>query len=188
MTVRVAVFAVTNVAVGEWNLTLMVQLAPGARVAPQVAAEMMKSPELEPLMAALIGPVAAVQWLVTVTFCTVLSPGPNVKKVKADGNTDSLAPVPLKVTGEPFTGTLAVRVTLPAATPGAAGENTMFMVQLPATARVVPHEPPDRVNGAPTTAEIFVAVAPPLLYSVKVWAALVLWTNTLPNDNEVGST
>lgn len=59
--VNVAVFAVKNVPVGEWNRTLTVQLAPAARLAPQVVPEMVKSAAFGPLIAELIDPVAVVQ-------------------------------------------------------------------------------------------------------------------------------
>src|SRR4029077_7160841 len=97
-----------------------------------------------------------------------LNPGPIVTKVSAAGEPESLTPFPLRATGEPLTPTLAVIVTLPATGPGAVGENTMLIVQLPAAVNVVPHEPPERPNGADTETEIPVAVAPPLLYSVSV--------------------
>lgn len=97
-----------------------------------------------------------------------LKPGPIVTKVSAAGEPESLTPVPLRETGEPLTATLAVMVTLPATGPGAAGENTMLIVQLPPAVNVVPQEPPERANGAVTETEIPVAVAPPLLYRVSV--------------------
>ena len=59
--VKVAVFGVNNVPMGEWNRTLTVQLAPAARLAPQVVPEMVKSAAFGPLIAELIGPVAVVQ-------------------------------------------------------------------------------------------------------------------------------
>jgi len=59
--VKVAVFGVNNVPMGEWNRTLTVQLAPGAKLAPQVVPDIVKSVAFGPLIAELIGPVAAVQ-------------------------------------------------------------------------------------------------------------------------------
>lgn len=168
MIVNVAVFGFRNVAVGEWNRTLTVQLAPGARLAPQVVAEIVKSDAFGPLIAELIGPVGAVQRLVTVIAWAGLGPGPIVTKVKAEGETDSLTPVPLRATGEPFTTTLAEMVAIAEAAPGAAGEKTMLIVQLAAAANVAPQEPPERANGAGTETEIPVAVPPPLLYRVSV--------------------
>lgn len=168
MIVNVAVFAFRNPGVGEWNRTLTVQLAPGARLAPHVVAEIVKSDAFGPLIAELIGPVAVVQRLVIVMVWAALVPGPIVTKVKAEGETDSLTPVPVSATGEPFTTTLAEMVAFAEAAPGAGGEKTMVIVQLAAAAKVAPQEPPERANGAGTETEIPVAVAPPLLYSVSV--------------------
>ena len=51
-------------------------------------------------------------------------------------------PVPLSVTGEPVTATLALIVRLPFTRPVAVGENTTLIVQVLLAASVVPHVPP----------------------------------------------
>jgi hypothetical protein len=90
------------------------------------------------------------------------------------------AAVPVKLTGEPVTSTLPVMVTVPVAGPAAVGENTTLMVQVAPATKVAPQKPPNdpvgRENGAVTTTVIPVRFAVPVLWSVRVWAVLVVPT------------
>ena len=101
-------------------------------------------------------------------------------------------PVPVSVTGEPMTGTLAEILTLPLNDAAVVGLNTILIVQLEPAASVatqVPPAPPaGRWNGAETVTVIPVAVAPPLFLRVSVRAALVVPTSWRPKARDVGVT
>jgi len=66
---------------------------------------------------------------------------PLVAEVKVSVPCAAATPVPLRATGEPVTGTLAVMVNVADAEPAAFGENTTVIVQLPG-ANVVVQVPP----------------------------------------------
>jgi hypothetical protein len=74
-------------------------------------------------------------------------------------------PVPLNVTGDPVTATLAAIESVPLAAPGGAtGENVTVIVQVLPAARVAPHVPPARANLADEDViTIPVRFAPPVL-------------------------
>lgn len=100
-------------------------------------------------------------------------------------------PAPVRLTGDPETGTLAVIVTEPLYGVAAVGLNTMLIVQLAPAFRLppqVPGEAVERENGAVTATVIPVACDPPALLSVRVLNALVVFTASLPNAREVGVT
>jgi hypothetical protein len=131
---------------------------------------------------------AKVPVLVTVTvFTTLVVPVAQVPKASGLGLTLALEveaiPVPVRVTGEPVTATFAVMVAVPVAAPVAVGENTTAMVQVAAGASVAVQVPPDWENGAVTTTAIPVRLAPPVLCSVRVCAALVVPVVWLPKAN-----
>jgi hypothetical protein len=118
-----------------------------------------------------------------VTFCVDGRPR-MVRKVKLVGETESLTPLPLRLTGEPATGTLAVTVSVPFTAPAAFGENTTLIVQEVSEARVPPQVPPDRVKRGDEKARVIpVRVDPPVLLRVSVWAALVVPIVTSPKDS-----
>src|ERR1700722_16104507 len=101
------------------------------------------------------------------------------------GLTDAVAgatPVPLSVTGEPVTVALPpVMVAVPDAGPAVVGANTMLIVQVEPAARVaVQVLPVPCANGAVTATAAPVKSAPPVLCSVRVSAALVDPSATLP--------
>src|SRR4029077_2850477 len=173
------------------NTTPMVQLAPTARPAPQDPPE---REYLEPALKVKVPPAkATLPVLVTVTLIGLLVV-PVAQLPKANGLGATLAdrtaatPVPVRLTGEPVTGTLAVIVTVPLAVVVFVGVNTTLMEQLAPAFKVAPQLPPDRENGAVTTTAMVVAWAPPLFVSVRVCAALVVPTTVPLNVSEVGDT
>jgi hypothetical protein len=97
-------------------------------------------------------------------------------------------PVPVSVTGEPVTGTLAVMVSVPLYDCTAVGANVTLMVQVAPAAKVAPQFPPVREKPAGKAPRVMpVRVAPPVLLSVRS-SALVVVTTTLPNASGDGDT
>src|SRR5215472_8030251 len=108
--------------------------------------------------------------------------------VQTAGARATVTPLPLRVTGEPLTGTLAVMVKLPVTEPSAVGENTTFIVQFAPAARVAPQLGAPAGNGPTALLEkrgdekasaIPVAVAVPVLCRVRFCDALVVPMRTL---------
>lgn len=179
------------------NTTPMVQLAPTFRVAPHVPAAAPDA-RLNPVVKVTVPPV---NWtlpvLVTVTVCAVLvvfvSHVANVSEVGATvAVRTGVTPVPLRLTGEPYTVTLPVIVAVPFALPDDVGENTMPIVQVCAGGKLLPQLPPAapvaREKGEVTVTVSPLIACPPLLVSVRFCTELVPPTGTLPNANDVGAT
>jgi hypothetical protein len=98
-------------------------------------------------------------------------------------------PVPLSETGEPVTVTFPAMVAVPVTVPGGAvAVNVTVMVQVAPAARVVPQVPPALENGDVTATVMPVRLAPPVLESVSVCAALVVPSTTLLKASAVGET
>jgi hypothetical protein len=106
-------------------------------------------------------------------------------------------PVPLNETGDPFTAAVAVMARLPPYACTAVGLNTTLMVQVEFAANVnvvvvlqVPPAPPaGRENPAGKAPMVMpVAVVTPSFLSVRVWAAVVVLTTTLPYVSADGVT
>jgi hypothetical protein len=114
---------------------------------------------------------------------------PNASEVADTVNVRTGAtPVPVRPTGDPEIVTLPVMDAVPVDAPRAVGEYVTRIVQVEVAARVPPHVPPALANGAVTVTVIPVKLAPPVLFRVRVCAALVAPTATLPNANDVGVT
>jgi hypothetical protein len=181
-------------AVGE-NTTLIVQVDAAARVAVQVPPAAPAGLAYGPVKVApkTVAPAAPV--LLSVRVCAALVEPiawlPNASDVGVTLSAGA-RPVPLNATGEPVTVTFAVMVAVPVAAPAAVGENTTLIVQVDAAARspvqVPPAEPVGLKNGPVKTTGMPVAVVPPVLLSVRVWAALVVPTVWAPNASDVGFT
>lgn len=157
------------------KLTLMLQLAPAAKLAPQLLV-VPKSP-VTPIV--LINN-AAVPLLVRVTDCAVLVVpiGCAVAKVTAGGARTALGavtPVPVSGIACGLLPALSTKVSEPKAPPAAVGLKVTLMVQiLPAATG----EPQVLVwaKGAVAVMEPIFSVAVPELVTVTVWAALVRFT------------
>jgi hypothetical protein len=162
------------------NVTLIVQVAATARAAPQVPpappAGRAKGCGVPPPKVNVPPASAWLPVLVTVNVSALLVV-PVAQLPNAKGLGDTLAvkvaaiPVPLNVTGEPFTVALPVMVAVPFTAPGAVGVNTMSIVHVAPAARVAAHVPPaapaGRENGAVTTTAVPVKFDPPVLCNVS---------------------
>src|SRR6202035_125440 len=92
-----------------------------------------------------------------------------------------VAPVPVNVTGDPVTATLAVMVNVPFAGPTAVGGNVTVIVQVEGGANVAPQLPPAREYSVGANTSVMpVRLAVPVLCSVRVREALVVPDPTLP--------
>jgi len=136
----------------------MVQLAPTARVAPQVppalrglrewlrrAAGKCKGSARQSRVSGMVT-VRVSAWLI------VPLPSSQIERVRVtDARCVATAPVPVNDTGEPVTAALEVMVTVPTAGPVDVGESTTLIVQVPAnTVNVAPQVPPAAPTGRRT--------------------------------------
>ena len=140
-TVRVAARAPDVVGL---NATVTVQLADAARLAPQVLAEMVKSPEFVPVMDTLLIVIEVVPPFFRVAVCDALvEPTVTVPYARLVGlNVTApvvLAPVPERETVCGLFGAVSAKFREAARTPDAVGLNTIVTVQLAEAARLEPH-------------------------------------------------
>jgi hypothetical protein len=196
-----AIFSIRGnvAAVAGAKTTLMVHEAPTANVVPQVPPAVPEGREkgAPPTKVNEPPPKATLPLFVTVRLCAELvvpvAQLPNAKEFGVTvADRVNPTPVPLRDTGEPVTATLAVIVALPVVGPLAVGANTTLIVQEAPAASVPVQEPAavpvGREKGAVTTIVMPVADPPPVLLNVRVFAALVVPSVTLPKDSDVGET
>ena len=205
VTDTVAFLTPVGSAVSGLNCTVIMQVAPGARVVwpsswpppagPQVEKNLttLYSFALAPASAPCVMPVS-----VTLPVLVNVNVWAGSKKQAKPGQlrvwlglqfagvrlalTTGATPVPVRVTGEPVTATLAVIVAEPVAGVVDVGVNVTVMVQVPATGvRVAVQVPPALANGAVTTTVMPVKLAVPVLCRVRVCGALVVPTATPVN-------
>ena len=184
----------TGSVVSGRNCTLMAQLAPTARLlaGPQVdvVGTMVQSAALGPDSVPCEIPVSGtVPVLSSVNICigpfavARFAVGFQVPGVRLAVAVPSM-PVPVRVTGEPETGTSAVMVSMPETVPAKVGENTTLIVHEAPTGNVaaqVPAAVAREKTGEENANVIPVALAVPELASVRVFAALVVASATFPN-------
>jgi len=176
------------------KVTETVQLAEGARLAPQVLAEIAKSPALAPDIAMLFRLMGSDGPLVSVTVRGALAVcGAVGGNTRLDGETLALATaaVPVKATvrglpAESVIVSVAVRV------PAAEGVNETEMLQLEEGAKLAPQVLPEIAKSpafAPEMAILFTlnATVPPFV-NVTVCGALVEPTASSEKDRLVGTT
>jgi len=170
------------------NTTFTVQLAPTAKVAPQVppaAGRENGAPAVSTPPANARVPV----FLTVTVRAALVVPVAQLPNASAAGVTVAVEtatmPVPLTVTGDPVTEALpAMMVSAPPTAPAAVGVNVTMMVQeTAATVSVAPQVPPARLNCAGKVTTIPVRSPVPVLRRVSVRAALVVLTAALPNAN-----
>jgi len=150
-------------AVGGVNTTLMVHVAPFAKVAaqvpPAVPAGLVNAPAEMTMARLRVDPV----WLLTVrVWAPLVLPAPMAPKASDAGLTAIFTPVPLKATGvpvptAPVKATARVRVKFPVAV----GANTTLYVQEAPTANVAPQVPglrSGRLNGVPVPVPVVLKV------------------------------
>ena len=120
------------------NLTLMVQLAPPARLVPQVWLRV-KSLLLAPVRLMPVRLRAALPLLVKVTsLAALVVPMARVGKLRLFGDKETAVPMPLKLTLCGLLPALSVSVSVPLRGPAAVGLKVTRMVQLAPPARLVP--------------------------------------------------
>jgi hypothetical protein len=182
---RTAVLAPPTVGL---NVTLIVQFAPPATVAPQVFTEIAKSPAFapeSPMPLTVSGCVPVLDsvtvWAALVVFSSWL---PNTRD---DGDTPAMIEMPeppSETASAGFTGSLLLTVRLADRAPTAVGVKVTLMVQFAAAARLAP-----QVFAEMAKSPAFAPVRPmllivsgqlPVLDSVTVWAALVVFSSWLP--------
>jgi hypothetical protein len=149
------------------NVTLTVQLAPTARLVPQVLAEMVKSPALDPEIAMLVMDIAVLAPFVSVTVCAaVVEPTAFDAKVRFPGVTlaPAAVPVPDRATLCGLLEAESVNVNAADRAPVAAGVNVTLTVQLPEPGTLVPHVWFDIAKSA--------ALAPVIAMLLKLTAVL----------------
>ena len=136
--------------IGE-NVTLMVQLAPAARLVPQVLVSAKGALVVMPVM---LTAVAAV--LVSVVVCAALvvptpwlSNSMPTSDPKDCGENVRVTPVPCKLMLSGPSGALEATVKLPPRKPTEVGAKVTLMIQLAPPATEVPHVLPARANSAP---------------------------------------
>jgi hypothetical protein len=178
-----------NLALGA-NRTLTVQVAPDARVEPQVLV-WEKSPGFVPtieidVMVKVPGPT-----LPTVTFWLALVVPTNWDaKVWLVGLVETMVPVPLSATLCGLPGALSVTVRLALRTAATCGRNVILTLQDAAAANVVPQVFDEIANSealVPVIAiVVMVNVAVPLFLTVTVWADEVTKSRVTGKVIEVG--
>jgi hypothetical protein len=175
------------------NVTEMMQLAEGARVAAQVLLETAKSAAFAPAMAILDTLIATVPPLVNVTACGGLAvPTASREKVRLAGATlaFSMAPIPESATVCGLLLASSVKVRLAVRAPSADGVNAMLTVQLAAGARDAPQvllEVAKSPEFGPVNVTLLMEIAEaPLFCNVAVWMAEVAPRLMMPKEREDG--
>jgi hypothetical protein len=173
----------------------MVQLAPAARLVPQLFPNANADAPV-PVTAMLLTSRVALPVLVNVTLCDALvDPACTLPNDRLVGDNDTVVgviPVPVNATdcGEPVA--LSVMVIAAVTAPAVVGAKCPWMVQFAPAARLEPQLFPNANEAAPvpvTLILLMVRVALPVLVNVTLCDALVAPTSTLPNgklvaDNE----
>lgn len=176
------------------NVTLTTQFKPAARVAPQVFAEMAKSPGFAPVRVMLVIVTVAGPVLVSVTVCALLMAAramlPNARLAGLIFTANAVTPVPESDALFGLPAALVVKVSAADRTPVADGVNVTLTAQLTPAARVPPQvfaEMAKSAAFAPVRVMLaIVSVAVPLFVSVTVCAAVVAPTTKFPKDKPAG--
>lgn len=159
------------------KVTLIVQLAPAAKVEPQVVVRA-KSPAFVPVKEVTIEVRLVVPMLLRVTtWAELVVPATWLPKVRLPGARVTPVPVPVRATVCGLPEALSVMESEAVREPIALGLNVMLKVQLSPTARVAP-QVVVRVKSAAlvpvTLVLLMVILAVPVLVSVTVLALLVV--------------
>ena len=159
------------------KVTLIVQLAPAAKVEPQVVVRA-KSPAFVPVKEVTIEVRLVVPMLLRVTtWAELVVPATWLPKVRLPGARVTPVPVPVRATVCGLPEALSVMKSEAVREPIALGLNVMLKVQLSPTARVAP-QVVVRVKSAAlvpvTLVLLMVILAVPVLVSVTVLALLVV--------------
>jgi len=163
----------------------MLQLAPTARLVPQLLAKTNED-ALAPVTAMLVMVKAAVPVLVMVTDCELLAEPTAVAgkaRLVADRVTGGTTPVPLSAILCGELAALSVMVMDAVSEPPAAGAKCPWMLQFAPAARLVPQllaKSNDEASAPVTVMLVMVSAAVPLLVTVTDWEALIAPTFTDP--------
>ena len=174
------------------NVTLIEQLAPATRLAPHVLV-WAKSPGLVPVRLTLVIVSGAVPVLDNVTVCAALVVPtvwlPNVREVGVAEATGPV-PVPLRATVCGLVGSESAMDNVAALAPIAVGLNATLTVQFEfAGTKKHPLIKRKSAGFEPfSVTPLIVRVVVPLLSTVTILYALVVFTNWLPNASDVGVT
>ncbi len=164
------------------KVTFTLQVAAGARVAPQVVV-LAKSPEaaMEVIFnVPLPSLVRLMVWIAEVVVTTWLGKVRLGGLIRATG-TSGAVPVPLKGTVCGLPGALLVKVRIPTLVPVAVGENLTEAVQERPGLRLTPQV--SLIRKSPETEmPIFLRTAFPLLVRVTIWAVVVEPTRVEANS------
>jgi hypothetical protein len=181
------------------KLTLIVQLAPAAKLAPQVlvCAKSVVLPVLNPML--VISSELVVAVLVSVTGCDAgVVPAIWAGKVRAGdrvADADGAPPVPVSTAVAGLASSVPVTDSVAERTPVAVGLNVTLMVQFAPAAKVVPQVPPAVKGGRTNTPAVVgmigvtvmlmpVSGTVPVLANVAVCGALVV--RIVSTGNAVG--
>jgi hypothetical protein len=182
VTVRVPKILPTAVGV---NVTLMLQVAPTAILAPQVVV----TPKLVEATIPVTNSEALPKFVrVTVCAALVLWSG-SVGKVKLSGESDARGaeiPVPDSGTVCGLLGALSVKVTEPTAAPLVVGVNVTLKVHTPPTAKDTPQVLAETANGPLAVIEVKASANVPLFEIVTVCGRLAVFNACEPKLKMVG--
>src|ERR1700719_1682183 len=185
------------------KVTTTVHVPPGARVTPvQLSVAFVNihvvalppTGTVTPVTVTLAPPAAAGLVSVTVPLPDRgLAPAASVMVSGLGLPVNVWTPVPESVTGELTTVALPVIATDPVAAPTAVGENCTLIVQVAPDASVVPQfapPPPAREKGPVNVGlpVLNVSAVAVVLFSVRVWIALVVPVACAPKVSDVGVT
>ena len=177
------------------NRTVIVQLAPAAKVVPQVPpARENPAPVVKVTLAIANEPVPVFDnvtvWVGELVFSVCLPNANDPGDTPATGV--GTTPSPDNVTVWMLPGALlesSVTVTRPPRTPKVVGLKRTRIVQVAPAANVVVHVPPNRLNPAPVTTTLAIAnVASPVFDNVTVCVGELVLMFCLPNANDPGDT
>ncbi len=163
------------------NFTVTVQVVFPAKLLPHVFEAMMKSPAFVPAIVIPVKFNVVVLWLVTVTVRPTLvvltSCG---EKLRAEGDSVTAVPVPLRLTvcGLPLALSLMLRV--PLRVPTAVGLNATLIVQLVCGARLLPQVFAGIMKSPEATMLLMASVVVPVFLRTTLLEALVLPSTFTP--------
>jgi hypothetical protein len=176
-----------DAAVGLYS-TETVQLAPAARLVPQVEADLRKGAETVSEVS-VTAPVPV--FLTVTTWAAVVVPTFADPKASEVGARDSVSveaafPVPVSATELGVLVALLATTSVPVEETAEVGLYWIETVQDEATARLVPQVVADLRNGAETVSEVKVTGAPPLFLTVTTCVLDVAPTSHVPKATVVG--
>src|SRR5689334_8705759 len=162
------------------------QLAPAAKVAPQVFEAMAKSAGFVPVNENPENVIAVVPlFVMVVVFVALVCPTTVRVKASEAGTSETSVPTPVSATFCGLLVALSVKLRVPVRVPIAVGVNVTLTVHEPFTATVAPQVVALLAKSPVTPMLLIFSVAVPVLVSVTVFAAVVVFSNFVPKLREV---